>query len=95
MKGLRLAPNHDLFTITLSPTSSYSHQHHHQHHHHHHQWEPVEYFNNKVICDLVEERHKGILAVLDEECLRPGDVSDSTFLAKLMKTVPKHKHLVV
>lgn len=59
------------------------------------EWEPVEYFNNKVICDLVEERHKGILAVLDEECLRPGDVSDSTFLAKLMKTVPKHKHLVV
>ncbi|KAL5477102.1 hypothetical protein EMCRGX_G023847 [Ephydatia muelleri] len=59
------------------------------------EWEPVEYFNNKVICDLVEERHKGILAVLDEECLRPGDVSDSTFLAKLMKTVPKHKHLIV
>lgn len=23
------------------------------------EWQHVEYFNNKVICDLVEERHKG------------------------------------
>jgi len=28
------------------------------------QWEPVEYFDNKVICDLVEEKHKGIISVL-------------------------------
>ena len=28
------------------------------------QWEQVEYFDNKVICDLVEEKHQGILAVL-------------------------------
>ena len=28
------------------------------------QWEPVEFFNNKVICDLVEEKHKGIIAIL-------------------------------
>lgn len=24
------------------------------------EWEPVEFFNNKVICDLIEEKHKGI-----------------------------------
>lgn len=23
-------------------------------------WENVQYFNNKVICDLIEEKHKGI-----------------------------------
>jgi hypothetical protein len=23
------------------------------------EWEHVEYFNNKVICDLIEEKHKG------------------------------------
>ena len=28
------------------------------------QWEQVEYFDNKIICDLVEEKHQGILAVL-------------------------------
>ena len=28
------------------------------------QWEPVEFFNNKIICDLVEEKHKGIIAIL-------------------------------
>lgn len=28
------------------------------------QWEPVQFFNNKIICDLVEEKHRGIIAVL-------------------------------
>lgn len=28
------------------------------------QWEPVPYFNNKIICDLVEEKHRGIIALL-------------------------------
>ena len=23
------------------------------------EWEEVEYFDNKIICDLIEERHKG------------------------------------
>lgn len=34
----------------------------------------------------------GIIALLDEECLRPGDVSDMTFLKKLDATVIKHPH---
>lgn len=58
------------------------------------QWEPVDYFNNKIICDLVEEKHKGIIAILDEECLRPGDVSDDTFLSKLSQSVGSHPHFV-
>jgi hypothetical protein len=28
------------------------------------QWETVQYFNNKIICDLVEERHRGIISIL-------------------------------
>lgn len=23
------------------------------------EWEPVSYFNNKIICDLIDEKHKG------------------------------------
>ncbi|XP_016142238.1 unconventional myosin-Ic-like isoform X1 [Sinocyclocheilus grahami] len=57
-------------------------------------WERVEYFNNKIICDLVEEKHKGIIAVLDEECLRRGDASDITFLEKLEDTLSGHAHFV-
>ena len=28
------------------------------------QWEKVEYFDNKVICDLIEVKHQGIIAQL-------------------------------
>ena len=44
------------------------------------EWQHVDYFNNKVICDLVEEQHKGILAILDEACLSVGKVTDEVFL---------------
>uniref|UniRef100_A0A671NAB0 Unconventional myosin-Ic n=1 Tax=Sinocyclocheilus anshuiensis TaxID=1608454 RepID=A0A671NAB0_9TELE len=57
-------------------------------------WEPVQYFNNKIICDLVEEKFKGIISILDEECLRPGDASDITFLEKLENTVGGHAHFL-
>jgi len=36
----------------------------------------VDYFNNKVICDLVEAQHTGVLAILDEACLNVGKVTD-------------------
>lgn len=36
----------------------------------------VDYFNNKVICDLVEVPHRGVLAILDEACLSVGKVTD-------------------
>ena len=28
------------------------------------EWEHVSFFDNKIICDMMEERHKGIVAVL-------------------------------
>nr|XP_027203316.1 myosin-IB-like [Dermatophagoides pteronyssinus] len=56
------------------------------------EWEPVEYFNNRIICDLIEEKHRGIIAYLDEECLRPGDATDLTFLSKLDEKISGHPH---
>lgn len=56
------------------------------------QWEPVEYFNNKIICDLIEEKHLGIIAILDEECLLPGETTDATFLSKMEDTIGQHPH---
>uniref|UniRef100_A0A8C0G1E4 Myosin IH n=1 Tax=Chelonoidis abingdonii TaxID=106734 RepID=A0A8C0G1E4_CHEAB len=56
------------------------------------EWEPIPYFNNKIICDLVEEKHKGIISILDEECLRPGEATDLSFLEKLEEKVGDHAH---
>ncbi|ESP02895.1 hypothetical protein LOTGIDRAFT_212414 [Lottia gigantea] len=56
------------------------------------EWIHVEYFNNAVICDLIEKNNVGILALLDEECLRPGDVTDTTFLNKLNQRCAQHPH---
>ncbi|XP_061842396.1 unconventional myosin-Ih [Nerophis lumbriciformis] len=58
------------------------------------EWEPVQFFNNKIICDLVEERHRGIISILDEECLRPGDATDLTFLERLEEKMGNHPHFV-
>lgn len=55
-------------------------------------WTKVDYFDNGIICNLIEHHQKGILAMLDEECLRPGVVSDSTFLAKLNQLFSQHSH---
>ncbi|XP_035246773.1 unconventional myosin-Ih isoform X2 [Anguilla anguilla] len=58
------------------------------------EWETVPFFNNKIICDLVEEKHRGIISVLDEECLRPGDATDLTFLQRLEEKVGGHPHFI-
>ncbi|XP_055706186.1 unconventional myosin IC isoform X1 [Phlebotomus papatasi] len=56
------------------------------------EWEPVEYFDNRIICNLIEEKHKGIIALMDEECLRPGDPTDLSFLAKMTNQLGNHPH---
>ncbi|XP_035021483.1 unconventional myosin-Ih [Hippoglossus stenolepis] len=58
------------------------------------EWEPVQFFNNKIICDLVEEKHRGIISILDEECLRPGEATDLTFLERLEDKMGSHPHFV-
>uniref|UniRef100_A0A3Q3A278 Unconventional myosin-Ih-like n=1 Tax=Kryptolebias marmoratus TaxID=37003 RepID=A0A3Q3A278_KRYMA len=58
------------------------------------EWEPVPYFNNKIICDLVEAKFRGIISLLDEECLRPGEATDLTFLEKIEEKIGGHPHFV-
>ncbi len=54
------------------------------------EWTSIDYFNNKVICDMVDGRG-GIVALLDEESIRPGNPTDAQWLEK-MRTQLKHKH---
>ncbi|XP_054887366.1 unconventional myosin-Ib isoform X2 [Poeciliopsis prolifica] len=56
------------------------------------EWTNIEYFNNAIICGLIENNQNGILAMLDEECLRPGTVTDETFLDKLNTICADHQH---
>ncbi|NXT96058.1 MYO1A protein, partial [Anhinga rufa] len=56
------------------------------------QWTPVEFFDNSIICNLIENSKCGILAMLDEECLRPGVVNEDTFISKLNQLFATHKH---
>ena len=55
-------------------------------------WEPIEYFNNKVICDLIDRKPSGIVAFLDEESIRPGEKSDATWLEKISGKFKGHDH---
>jgi len=59
------------------------------------EWTPIAFFNNKVICDLVDASRGGIVRTLDDECNRPGDKSDATWLASMAAAVGKHDHLQV
>ncbi|XP_018424115.1 PREDICTED: unconventional myosin-Ia [Nanorana parkeri] len=56
------------------------------------EWTRITFFDNEIICNLIEDNTNGILAVLDEECLRPGNVSDATFLTKLGVKFKNHNH---
>lgn len=46
-------------------------------------WKHIDYFNNQVIVDLVEQQHKGIIAILDDACMNVGKVTDEMFLEAL------------
>ncbi|CAG0894871.1 unnamed protein product [Darwinula stevensoni] len=56
------------------------------------EWTPVQYFNNKIICELIDKNHGGMISLLDEECLRPGDRTDTTFLNKINTVLGSHAH---
>ncbi|XP_023296245.2 unconventional myosin ID [Lucilia cuprina] len=55
-------------------------------------WQNIEYFNNKIICDLVEQPHKGMIAIMDEACLSVGKVTDETLLGAMDKSLKSHPH---
>nr|XP_061789719.1 unconventional myosin-Ie-like isoform X2 [Nerophis lumbriciformis] len=60
-------------------------------------WTAIEYFNNKVVCDLIESKLNppGIMSVLDDVCATmhaKGDGADQTLLQKLQGQVGSHEH---
>ncbi|KAM4579754.1 myosin IEb [Odontesthes bonariensis] len=60
-------------------------------------WTPIEYFNNKVVCDLIESKLNppGIMSILDDVCATmhaKGEGADQTLLQKLQGQIGTHEH---
>ncbi|CAF4613532.1 unnamed protein product, partial [Rotaria magnacalcarata] len=55
-------------------------------------WQHIDYFNNKIICDLIEQSRTGIIAHLDEACIAVGNITDEMFLDSINKALKSHKH---
>ncbi|XP_062865654.1 unconventional myosin-Ig [Trichomycterus rosablanca] len=55
-------------------------------------WQHIEYFNNQIIVDLVEQAHKGIISILDEACLTAGNVTDTVCLESMNNKLAQHPH---
>nr|XP_051680586.1 unconventional myosin-Id isoform X2 [Oryctolagus cuniculus] len=55
-------------------------------------WKHIDYFNNQIIVDLVEQQHKGVIAILDDACVNVGRVTDQIFLEALNSKLAKHGH---
>uniref|UniRef100_H2LZF3 Osteoclast-stimulating factor 1 n=1 Tax=Oryzias latipes TaxID=8090 RepID=H2LZF3_ORYLA len=60
-------------------------------------WTPIDYFNNKIVCDLIENKLNppGIMSVLDDVCATmhaKGEGADGTLLQKLQAAVGTHEH---
>uniref|UniRef100_A0AAF5PRL5 Myosin motor domain-containing protein n=1 Tax=Wuchereria bancrofti TaxID=6293 RepID=A0AAF5PRL5_WUCBA len=56
------------------------------------EWQQINFFNNKEICDLVEIPRTGILAILDEACYTIGPMNDKIFLSEMDKILNKNKY---
>ncbi|KAM8946438.1 unconventional myosin-Id isoform 2-T2 [Pelodytes ibericus] len=55
-------------------------------------WMHIDYFNNQIIVDLVEQQHRGIISSLEDACMNVGKVTDAIFLDALNKQLGKHAH---
>ncbi|XP_055066693.1 myosin IEb [Misgurnus anguillicaudatus] len=59
-------------------------------------WTPIEYFNNKVVCDLIESKNPpGVMSILDDVCATmhaKGEGADQTLLQKLQSQIGTHEH---
>uniref|UniRef100_H9G469 Myosin IE n=1 Tax=Anolis carolinensis TaxID=28377 RepID=H9G469_ANOCA len=60
-------------------------------------WSPIDYFNNKVVCDLIENKVNppGLMSILDDTCATmhaKGEGADHTLLQKLQSTLGTHPH---
>ncbi|KAM7421715.1 hypothetical protein PAMA_015726 [Pampus argenteus] len=60
-------------------------------------WMPIDYFNNKVVCDLIESKLNppGVMSILDDVCATmhaKGEGADQTLLQKLQGQIGSHEH---
>ncbi|XP_061461568.1 unconventional myosin-Ie-like isoform X2 [Rhineura floridana] len=60
-------------------------------------WNPIDYFNNKVVCDLIENKVNppGLMSILDDVCATmhaKGEGADHTLLQKLQSALGTHPH---
>uniref|UniRef100_A0A667YP25 Osteoclast-stimulating factor 1 n=1 Tax=Myripristis murdjan TaxID=586833 RepID=A0A667YP25_9TELE len=60
-------------------------------------WTPIDYFNNKVVCDLIESKLNppGIMSILDDVCATmhaKGEGADQTLVQKLQGQISSHEH---
>ncbi|XP_063045801.1 unconventional myosin-Ie [Engraulis encrasicolus] len=60
-------------------------------------WTAIEYFNNKIVCDLIESKLNppGIMSILDDVCATmhaKGEGADQTLLQKLRMGIHTHEH---
>jgi myosin-1 len=54
------------------------------------EWKAIEYFDNKTICELIEKKPTGLIALMDDAAVI-GDATDKTLFLSL-STKLKHKH---
>ncbi|XP_053866522.1 unconventional myosin-Ie-like isoform X2 [Malaclemys terrapin pileata] len=60
-------------------------------------WSPIDYFNNKIVCDLIESKVNppGLMSILDDVCATmhaKGEGADQSLLQKLQMAVGTHQH---
>ncbi|VDD93459.1 unnamed protein product [Enterobius vermicularis] len=60
-------------------------------------WTPIDYFNNKIVCDLIEaKKPPGIMCILNDICSQIHGQSegvDNQFLSRLSQLLSTHQHL--
>ena len=56
------------------------------------EWININYFNNEIICKMMEASPGGMIPILDEECIRPGEDDDRRVLMHMNKKLADHPH---
>lgn len=57
------------------------------------EWEPIQFFNNKICCDLIESKQNpiGVFTLLDDTCNFPKG-TDEKFVQKMSEVHSQHAH---
>ena len=56
------------------------------------EWVHVDYFNNQIICELIDKPHQGVMALMDEACLNVGKTTDKTLLEAMDDRLRNNGH---